>query len=338
MSSWTMARRRPRRGDSSMIETAKAALLLGSVGVWLFLVLSGRYRVSCNAGAVLAAAWIFIALAGFGAAGLSVSVTDGAEPSYGGVSLLFLVTAAAIAGPLIVYGLSRARWVWRALAGWALTLAIAALYRTGDHQTLSPPVIGTALLWLVAAVAPAQALALWTAEDRHVGARSVLQGMIWVALLLWVFPSVALIAEGRDWSFLLQRAAHAQLLWLIPLALPAALIVAALWQFAREGNGTGFPYDPPKRLVCHGVYAYISNPMQLGIVLLMAWWGVVLQSPIVLASAPVAVLLFIVFSDVCSGVSNVAISDPGWRAYKRNVPAWRPRLSPWQAPHDGAIA
>jgi hypothetical protein len=37
-------------------------------------------------------------------------------------------------------------------------------------------------------------------------------------------------------------------------------------------------------------------------------------------------------------VSNVAISDPGWRAYKSNVPAWRPRLSPWRAPRDEITA
>ena len=93
-----------------------------------------------------------------------------------------------------------------------------------------------------------------------------------------------------------------------------------------------FPTTHPNRLVCHGIYAYLSNPMQLGIVLLMTWWGVVLQSLVVLTSGPVAALLFIVFSDVCSGVSNVAISDPRWRAYKRNVPAWWPRASPWRTP------
>ncbi len=160
--------------------------------------------------------------------------------------------------------------------------------------------------------------------------------MLWAGLLLWGFPSIALVAEGRDWTILLERTPSQNVFWLIPLVVPATLIIAALWQFAREGDGTGFPYDPPKRLVCHGIYAYLSNPMQVGIVLAMAWWGVVLQSPVVLTSAPVAALLFIVFSDVCSGVSNVAINDPGWRDYKRNVPAWRPRLSPWRAPGEEA--
>jgi protein-S-isoprenylcysteine O-methyltransferase Ste14 len=317
-----------------VIEAVKALLLLGSVGVYLFVALFGRQAVSQNAGAVLAAGWIVVGGGVLGAAGILPSALSeaAAMPSLGGVPLALLITCAAAAGPLVVYAMPKISWVWRALAAWLVLLAISAL--DPGEGPLPPGSWITAALLLLLVAAPAHALATWTAENCRVGARSILQSLIWTALLLWIFPSLALAAEGRDWSFFLDRPAQQHVFWLTPLVLPAALIISALWQFAREGGGTGFPYDPPKRLVCHGIYAHISNPMQLGIVLLMAWWGVVLQSPVVLMSAPVAVLLFVVFSDVCSGVSNVAISDPGWRAYKSNVPAWRPRLSPWRAPRE----
>jgi len=314
-----------------MIEVAKAFLLLGAAALWLSSMLLGRRRVSDNAAAGLSAGWIFVALAGLSAAGaLPATISDVATPAFAGVSLSFLVTAAIAAGPLVLRIAPHMPWWVKSLVGWAMLFGLLVLY-TEDAQRSQ---VMAAPLLLVAVAAPAQALASWTASDRHVYARSVLQSLIWVALLLWIFPSMALAAEGRDWSEALQRTSRELWLWLVPLALPASLVIAALWQFASEGNGTGFPYDPPKRLVCHGIYAHISNPMQLGIVLLMGWWGVVLQSPVVLVSAPVAALLFIVFSGVCSGISNVAISDPKWRRYKRDVPSWRPRASPWRPPPD----
>jgi hypothetical protein len=315
-----------------MIDAVKAFLLLATAALWLSVALFGRQSVARNAGAVLSGGWIFIAVAGLGAASILPStIADVTSPSFGGVSMIFLVTVAAAAGPLVIYASTQMHWLGKAIGGWAVMLGLADLYVADADQT--PSALVEVLPFLLFAVAaPAHALAAWTADDSHVGARSLLQGMLWTGFLLWGFPSIALAAEGRDWSIFLERTPSQHIFWLIPLAVPATLITAALWQFAREGGGTGFPYDPPKRLVCHGIYAYLSNPMQLGIVLATAWWGVVLQSPVVLTSAPVAALLFIVFSDVCSGVSNVAINDPGWRVYKRNVPAWRPRLSPWRAP------
>ena len=312
-----------------MIEAAKALLLLGAAALWLSVVLFGRRRISENAAAVLSSGWLFTSFAGLGATGvLPGTVSDAATPSLGGVPVTLLLTVAAAAGPLVVYAGQRLHWAARSLIAWVVSFGLAALYL----ESASDMDAKLGLLLLLVVTAPAHALAAWTAEDSHVGARSVLQGLMWTGLLLWVFPSIALVAEDRDWSFFLARTPREHLLWLAPLAAPAALIIAALWQFAREGGGTGFPYDPPKRLVCQGIYAHLSNPMQLGIVLLLGWWGVVLQSPVVTVSAPVAILLFIAFSDVCSGVSNVAISDPRWQAYKRNVPAWWPRTSPWRAP------
>lgn len=176
-----------------------------------------------------------------------------------------------------------------------------------------------------AAFIPAAFLAAWTRDDNSIYGRSFLQSLIWCAILLWLFPSAALVRTGGTWSVLLDRSLWMNALFLLPLLLPAAMIINALYVFARYGDGTGFPYDPPKRLVMQGIYARISNPMQTAICLAMFWWGVVLENPAVIASAPIAVFLFVVFKDVCNGSSNLCGDDPAWKAYQDRVPKWLPR-------------
>src|SRR5580704_18969909 len=39
----------------------------------------------------------------------------------------------------------------------------------------------------------------------------------------------------------------------------------AFWAFASYGQGTPLPFDPPKRLVAHGLYRVIRNPMYVGV-------------------------------------------------------------------------
>ena len=39
--------------------------------------------------------------------------------------------------------------------------------------------------------------------------------------------------------------------------------IAATVEFARVGDGTPIPFDPPKRVVTSGPYAFTANPMQI---------------------------------------------------------------------------
>ena len=128
-----------------------------------------------------------------------------------------------------------------------------------------------------------------------------------------------------SWQELLQRDLFITVLYGLPMILPASLLISALHQFAVEGDGTAFPYDPPKILVTGGVYQYISNPMQLGICLMMGWWGFILHSVWISISAFIALILFIVFKDVCNGSCAIGKGNQQWEAYQKVVPKWIPR-------------
>ncbi|MBT6205479.1 MAG: hypothetical protein HOI34_17535 [Rhodospirillaceae bacterium] len=147
-----------------------------------------------------------------------------------------------------------------------------------------------------------------------------MQNTIWAAILLWLMPG-AVIANGLgQWSTPDQLQDWPRVVSIAALLLPIGLISVALGEFAVRGNGTGFPFDPPEKLVTTGVYALVSNPMQLGICSMMAVWGLVLQNPLITAMAGVAFFLFVVFKNVCNGSFAIGRRDPEWCSYQDAVP------------------
>jgi len=173
-------------------------------------------------------------------------------------------------------------------------------------------------------ITPSQLLARWTVLSQHIYLRSTLQNISWAVLLLWLFPSVLFHLTADSWNVFLARDWLINCLYLSVLLLPTIIITNALYVFAKYGKGTGFPYDAPIHLVTTGVYRYVSNPMQIGIVLLMAFWGMILSSGLLMLTAPIALVLFIVFKNVCNGSCQIGESDPNWQAYQRNTPKWIP--------------
>jgi protein-S-isoprenylcysteine O-methyltransferase Ste14 len=123
----------------------------------------------------------------------------------------------------------------------------------------------------------------------------------------------------------------------LPVLLGAALIVCglALWAwtvrlFARIGRGTLAPWDPTRRLVVEGPYAYVRNPMITAVLAMLLGEAVLLGSPAV-------VTWFAVFLAI-NAVYFPLVEEPGlerrfgeeYREYKRHVPRWIPRRTRWR--------
>lgn len=126
---------------------------------------------------------------------------------------------------------------------------------------------------------------------------------------------------------------------------PAALVAAAgtglivagfslwLWTvrlFGRIGRGTLAPWDQTSVLVVEGPYRHVRNPMITAVVVLLAGEALLLGSVWILAWA--AAFL------AANSTYFLWVEEPGlerrfgerYRAYKRNVPRWIPRLDPWR--------
>jgi protein-S-isoprenylcysteine O-methyltransferase Ste14 len=117
----------------------------------------------------------------------------------------------------------------------------------------------------------------------------------------------------------------------IALAVPAiSLMFTSAMEFRRHGGGgTPAPWDPPRRLVVQGPYRYVRNPMLSGVIMFttvealvltswpLFWWTIVLFA----ANA-------IYFPVVEENALERRFGEP-YRQYKRHVPRWLPRLTPW---------
>jgi protein-S-isoprenylcysteine O-methyltransferase Ste14 len=152
---------------------------------------------------------------------------------------------------------------------------------------------------------------------------------------LWVLPTIIFEQLSGNWAPLLdtwQRfgGVHLQL-----TALVALVGVSAVQEFALRGRGTPIPFDPPRRLVTSGPYAYVANPMQLSSALVFIAWGIVLQNVWVMLGGPMtlAYALGLAASDEHSDLLG-RFGKP-WRVYRRHVRAWIPRWRPYHASIDG---
>lgn len=192
---------------------------------------------------------------------------------------------------------------------------------------------------------PAIYLAKWTAEDRHLPLRCGLLAIMTGGMIFAIIPSLIMQAMGGDWG-LPDRPAWSTALAAVALPVASVIGVAANQMLCLQGGGTPIPLDPTKRLVRTGIYAYLSNPMQLSAALIWVILGLYLQNVWVSAAAGMA-WVFVQGMVRWHHRHDLLKRFPnGWPEYKDNVPEWMPRWRPWVpvnarltlGPHDTALA
>jgi protein-S-isoprenylcysteine O-methyltransferase Ste14 len=111
-----------------------------------------------------------------------------------------------------------------------------------------------------------------------------------------------------------------------------AVLLHSFARFAFEGAGTPAPIAPTERLIIGGAYRYVRNPMYVAVLsiiigqaLLFADWSLVLYAGVVAAAVFTFVRLY-------EEPTLARRYGDEYEAYRRAVPGWLPRLTPWVAP------
>jgi len=147
--------------------------------------------------------------------------------------------------------------------------------------------------------------------------------------VLVFIPAIVLYFAGYQWTL-----NHPILLAVggILLILGLALAGWTMRLFAVKGKGTAAPWNPPKKLVVSGPYCHVRNPMITSVLtmliaeslLLNTWWCLGLFVLFWLGN----MIYFPLFEE--KDLEKRFGED--YLEYKRNVPRWIPRLTPWTPP------
>ncbi len=159
------------------------------------------------------------------------------------------------------------------------------------------------------------------------------------AILLLPFMVAVVVPTGILWltgpdTYNLWRTAPATrfvlpILGALFVIVGLALMIAAIRLFVTVGKGTLAPWNPTQHLVVRGIYRHVRNPMVSGL------FFILLGEAALAASLPLFGW-FVAFV-ISNAIYVPLLEEPGlvqrfgvdYEDYRRHVPRWIPRLSPW---------
>jgi protein-S-isoprenylcysteine O-methyltransferase Ste14 len=123
----------------------------------------------------------------------------------------------------------------------------------------------------------------------------------------------------------------AQFAGLVFCVIGLILFASSLRRFATEGEGTLAPWDPPRRLVLHGPYRYVRNPMISGVVFVLFGEALILISRQHLTWALTFLALNFIYIPLFEEPQLKRRFGADYVEYCRHVRRLVPRLKPWHA-------
>jgi protein-S-isoprenylcysteine O-methyltransferase Ste14 len=109
-----------------------------------------------------------------------------------------------------------------------------------------------------------------------------------------------------------------------------AVLLHAFARFALEGSGTPAPVAPTRTLVVGGVYRFVRNPMYLAVIAIIAGQVLLFGSAALVVHALLATAAMAAFARLYEEPTLARRYGASYEDYRRNVPGWLPRLTPWR--------
>jgi protein-S-isoprenylcysteine O-methyltransferase Ste14 len=107
-------------------------------------------------------------------------------------------------------------------------------------------------------------------------------------------------------------------------------LLAAFGRFVFEGIGTPAPVAPTERLVVGGEYRFVRNPMYLAVAAVIVGQGLALGQAGLFLYAAAFLAVTAAFVHGYEEPTLARRYGEQYERYRRAVPAWRPRLTPWE--------
>jgi len=101
------------------------------------------------------------------------------------------------------------------------------------------------------------------------------------------------------------------------------------WTFLTfiRTRGTPIPFNPPPKLITNGLYAYIRNPMLLGLFIFLTGLGILLGSlSLIFIFTPLFILINVLYLKAIEEKEMEKKFGVQYLEYKRKVPMFIPKL------------
>ena len=150
-----------------------------------------------------------------------------------------------------------------------------------------------------------------------------------------VFVPAVILFASRNTYLSYKLMGPDQFLFWMGLAAAGIGLFLAVWTvtlFTKFGQGTPAPWDPPQKLVVRGPYRYVRNPMVTSVLFMLAAETLLFQSWPILFWMLFFYLANIIYFPLFEERSLEKRFGTDYLEYKKHVPRWVPRLTPWNLP------
>lgn len=121
---------------------------------------------------------------------------------------------------------------------------------------------------------------------------------------------------------------------IVLIGLGLTLMFKTISLFATVGQGTLAPWTPTKKLVVRGIYRYVRNPMISGVFCILLGEGLLFSSKSLLIWFAVFVVGNLIYMPLFEEPGLERRFGEDYVQYKKHVPRWIPRMTPWEAASD----
>jgi protein-S-isoprenylcysteine O-methyltransferase Ste14 len=118
-----------------------------------------------------------------------------------------------------------------------------------------------------------------------------------------------------------------RVLGLLPLSAGVTVYLWCAWDFAASGRGTPAPYDPPRLLVTRGLYAFVRNPIYVGVVSILVGEALRFDSIPLLGYGALLLVLFHLRVLLYEEPRLRRTFGASYDEYCQSVPRWLPRVT-----------
>ena len=108
------------------------------------------------------------------------------------------------------------------------------------------------------------------------------------------------------------------------------LVIWTMRLFASVGKGSPAPWDPIDKLIIVGPYAYMRNPMLSGVFCILFAEALFFQSRALLIYTLIFIAINAVYFPLSEEKGLLKRYGEDYAEYKRNVPRFLPRLTPYR--------